>query len=284
MVGFSTRFTTVASPERTTRPSGDQTPTWRPGAKTAGRQIRRCSRQYPFSMNPFRKSLWRRRWPRDLCIRRSGRLLTLLRKGLRRHSPPPSKRGTRPGHGPGSGSDATSVHQSVGFIAKDLSPNGEHLIFGSTAKFAPGGNDGTGDVSIYDHNLRSGETHALSKTPGGAAMAGAGIAELDISNDGSRVLLGQVVSEEGGVNHWKLYMNIRDSEQTLDLTPGASDGVLYDGMTSDGSTVSSRQPTNWPLPTIRILITAPISTRRKLKKGNGRGQLRAYLHRGCWHW
>ena len=52
-----------------------------------------------------------------------------------------------------------------GHIAKDLSANGEHFIFGSTSLFAEGGNDATGDVSIYDHNLISGATHVVSNTP-----------------------------------------------------------------------------------------------------------------------
>ena len=32
-------------------------------------------------------------------------------------------------------------------------------------------------------------------------------------------------------------MNIGDSPSTVDLAPGASSGVLYDGMSEDGSTV-----------------------------------------------
>ena len=53
-----------------------------------------------------------------------------------------------------------------GHIAVPLSANGEHLIFGSTSLFAPGGNDSTGDVSIYDRNLKTGETKVISNTPG----------------------------------------------------------------------------------------------------------------------
>ncbi len=53
-----------------------------------------------------------------------------------------------------------------GYIAKDLSANGEHLIFGSTSKFAEGGNS-NGEVSIYDRNLNTDETHVVSNTPGG---------------------------------------------------------------------------------------------------------------------
>ena len=37
--------------------------------------------------------------------------------------------------------------------------------------------------------------------------------------------------------YWHLYMNIGDAEKTIDLTPGATHGVLFDGMTEDGSKV-----------------------------------------------
>jgi len=138
-----------------------------------------------------------------------------------------------------------------GYIAKDLSANGEHFIFGSTSQFEPGGNNETGDVSIYDHNLKTDQTHVVSDTPGGTPLAceqdphechspgdGNGIAELDISSDGSHILLGQKVGVDADGNvYWHLYMDINDNEKTIDLTPGASNGVLYDGMTEDGSKV-----------------------------------------------
>ena len=52
-----------------------------------------------------------------------------------------------------------------GYVAKHLSADGTHLVFGSTSLFAPGGNDDSGDVSIYDRNLNSGETHVVSNRP-----------------------------------------------------------------------------------------------------------------------
>ena len=139
-----------------------------------------------------------------------------------------------------------------GYIAKDLSANGEHFVFGSTSRFAPGGNNNTGDVSIYDRNLKTGETHVVSNAPGGGALPcpqGAGkcnaansdsngISELDVSGDGSHILLGQKVATDADGNvYWHLYMNVGDSIKTIDLTPGTASGVLYDGMTADGSKV-----------------------------------------------
>jgi DNA-binding beta-propeller fold protein YncE len=125
----------------------------------------------------------------------------------------------------------------AGHIAKDLSANGVHFVFGSTSQFEPDANSG-GDVSIYDHNLSTGVTYVVSRTPGGATLTGPGIAELDISADGSHILVGQKVGEDAAGNpYYHLYMDVGDSASTIDLTPGASDGVLYDGMTSDGSKV-----------------------------------------------
>ena len=148
-----------------------------------------------------------------------------------------------PSPGPGAEPD--------GHVAKDVSSDGSHLVFGSTSRFAPGGNDGTGDVSIYDRNLVTNETRTVSFAPDGSPLAclqGAGnchspgndggIGELDISADGSRILLGQLVSKDADGNaYWRLYMNIGDSAHTVALTPGATSGVLFDGMTADGTKV-----------------------------------------------
>ena len=124
-----------------------------------------------------------------------------------------------------------------GFIGKDLSANGEHFIFGSKSQFEPEGNNNGTDLSIYDRDLKTDETKVVSKTPSGQTMTGSGIGELDISSDGSHILIGQLVSEVGSAKYWHLYMNAGDSSKTTELTPGAKEGVLFDGMTSDGSKV-----------------------------------------------
>ncbi len=69
-------------------------------------------------------------------------------------------------------------------------------------------------------------------------MTGPGIGELDVSGDGSRIVIGQqLLPEEGNAKLWHLYMNIGDAGKTIDLTPNATHGVLFDGMTDDGSRV-----------------------------------------------
>ncbi len=150
-----------------------------------------------------------------------------------------------------------------GQIAKDLSANGEHFIFGSTSLFAEGGNNATGDVSIYDHNLRTGATHVVSNTAStedfpvplpclqgkGSCHSpgdGNGIAELDISGDGSHILLGQKVATDADGNvYWHLYMDVNDGVSSIDLTPEEPTALHYDGMSADGSRSTSRPGTSW---------------------------------------
>jgi len=127
--------------------------------------------------------------------------------------------------------------ESEGHVAKRFSADGAHLIFGSSSRFEPDGNAG-GDISIYDRDLSTGTTEVVSKTPAGTTMTGPGIAELDISADGSRVIVAQKEAEDANGNgYWHPYMKLAGSEQSVDLAPGASEGVLYAGMTADGSRV-----------------------------------------------
>jgi sugar lactone lactonase YvrE len=139
---------------------------------------------------------------------------------------------------------------SDGLVAKSFSGDGSHFVFSSTSKFAAGGNDGTGDVSIYDRDLETGTTQVVSNDAGnpltcpqGAGTCHApgnraGISELDISGDGSRIVVGQRISTDiRGNNYFHLYMHIGSSPNLVDLMPGASAGALFGGMTEDGSRV-----------------------------------------------
>jgi hypothetical protein len=148
-------------------------------------------------------------------------------------------------------SDPGAAAEADGLIAKHLSADGSHLVFGSLLGYQPDGNDDTGDVSIYDRNLRTGLTQVVSKTPAGTNLTclqgigvchspgdKAGISELDISQNGDRIVVGQLVSTDAAGNHfYHLYMHLGTDPHTIDLTPGAADGVLFDGMTSDGAKV-----------------------------------------------
>ena len=123
----------------------------------------------------------------------------------------------------------------AGFIGQRLSDDGTHLVFGSTSKFEEGAT--AGDVTIYDRDLASGTTHIVSRTPAGATMTGTGNGELAISADGSRILLGKLVATDPfGVQRWHPYLNVNDSNSTIDLAPSTTTGVVFSGMSADGST------------------------------------------------
>jgi hypothetical protein len=135
---------------------------------------------------------------------------------------------------PGAGATAGML------VKKPLSANGGDLIFGSTSEFE----SEAGSPAIYDRNLSTGVTHAVSKLPDGNPIpclmncSSDGLAELDVSADGSRIVIGQLIStDSAGNRYWHLYMDIGDSGTSIDLTPGATDGALYAGMTADGSKV-----------------------------------------------
>lgn len=129
-----------------------------------------------------------------------------------------------------------------GYVAKALSADGKHFVFGSTSKFEPDGN-GNGDVSIYSRDLIAKTTNVVSKTPSGQTMTGPGIAELDVSADGTRVLIGRLVSTDAAGNrYWHLYMNVGGAEQSIDLMPGPTSGGIYAGMTADGTAVFFSTP------------------------------------------
>jgi streptogramin lyase len=145
--------------------------------------------------------------------------------------------------GPSAGAD--------GLIVAPMSADGKHLVFGSVLRFQSDGNDNTGDVSIYDRNLETGVTRVVSKTPAGTnlpCLQGAGschspsgkdgIAELAMSSNGTRIVVAQkVAADSAGNDYWHPYMHIGASSDTVDLAPGTTTGVLFDGMTADGSRV-----------------------------------------------
>ena len=76
-------------------------------------------------------------------------------------------------------------------------------------------------------------------------MTGPGIAGLDVSENGSRVIVAQRVSTDAAGNrYWHPYMHRAGTTDSIDLAPGTSSGVLYAGMAADGSSVffTTRDP------------------------------------------
>jgi hypothetical protein len=123
-----------------------------------------------------------------------------------------------------------------GKVARYFSADGRHLIFASKYAFEPGADDNGSDLTVYDRNLGTGTTQIVSTTPGGGVLTGADISELDISNDGSRIVIGQkITSDPAGNEYVHPYLHLGTSPNSVDLAPGTTSGVLYAGMTSDGS-------------------------------------------------
>jgi hypothetical protein len=134
------------------------------------------------------------------------------------------------------GSIGVSDPEAAGEVRKPLSGDGSHFVFGSMQRFEPGGNDENGNATIYSRDLGSGTTEVVSTDETGSTLqAGEGVAELDVSKDGSRVVIGDLVGEEGQNKLWHLYMHIAGRPQSIDLTPGTGAGVHYDGMAEDGT-------------------------------------------------
>jgi hypothetical protein len=134
------------------------------------------------------------------------------------------------------GSIAVSDPEAAGEVRKPLSADGSHFLFGSMQRFEPSGNDQNGNATVYSRDLGSGTTEVVSTDETGSALQGGDdVAELDVSRDGSRTVIGELVGEEGQNKLWHLYMHVAGRPQSIDLTPATGAGAHYDGMTEDGT-------------------------------------------------
>ncbi|HEY7257262.1 MAG TPA: hypothetical protein VH476_11345, partial [Solirubrobacterales bacterium] len=105
-------------------------------------------------------------------------------------------------------------------------------------KFEP---SNSGSMWIYDRDLASDATQLVSTLPNGAPIVGE-VAELDVSSDGSRVLIGKVVGEDAAGNrYYDLYMHVGNNPNSIKVLESA-DGAIYDGMTADGGRVFFTTP------------------------------------------
>jgi hypothetical protein len=140
-----------------------------------------------------------------------------------------------------SGSLAGSVPVTAkpeGKVAKYFPEDDRKLLFASKYAFEPGANDDNGSLTVYARNLSAGTTEIVSTDPSGNALTGEGISELDVSSDGSRVVIGRKVGFDPLGNELvHPYLHIAGRPGTIDLAPTSTTGVLYAGMTSDGSKV-----------------------------------------------
>jgi hypothetical protein len=133
------------------------------------------------------------------------------------------------------GSEKPGPAEPAGYVAKRFAADGKHFVFGTTTKLEPTANSGS--TTLYERNLDGGPTEVVSTLPDGSTMTGE-VGELDISADGSRVIVGKKTVSSKGNTFWHPYMHIAGSSHSLDLTPGtATFGVLWAGMSDDGSRV-----------------------------------------------
>jgi len=149
-----------------------------------------------------------------------------------------------------SGSLVGSVPASAkpeGKVAKYFSGDGRKLLFASKYAFELGANvnpepseaepEPPVSLTVYERDLGAGTTEIVSTDPSGNALTGT-VSELDVSTDGSRVVVGKGISTDSAGNEYvHPYLHIAGRPGSIDLAPLASAGVLYDGMTSDGSKV-----------------------------------------------
>ena len=123
-----------------------------------------------------------------------------------------------------------------GRVAQYFSGDGRKLFFASKYAFEPGANTG-GDLTVYERDIGAATTQIVSTDPAGDALTGT-VSELGVSSDGSRVLVGQGVSTDPAGNEFiHPFLHLAGRLGSVDLDPGAGAGVLYAGMTSDGSKV-----------------------------------------------
>jgi hypothetical protein len=135
------------------------------------------------------------------------------------------------------GSSPDPSAEPAGYVAKQLSADGSHLIFGTDAKLEPTANEG-GDATIYSRDLGAGTTEVVSTDEAGNAISGTEVGALDVSADGSRVLIGQEVATDGAGNPlWHLYLHLSGDANSVDLMPAAVEGAYFAGMTTDAGRV-----------------------------------------------
>jgi hypothetical protein len=132
------------------------------------------------------------------------------------------------------GSIAKPSAEPAGYIGQSLSDDGSHLVFGSTSKLENAATEG--NLTIYERDLNAGTTQVVSTQTNGTPMTGT-VAGLDVSSDGSRVLVGKAVSTDAkGNTYYDLFMHVGNSPNSVQVAD-TTNGVLFNGMTADGSKV-----------------------------------------------
>ena len=135
------------------------------------------------------------------------------------------------------GSENPGPSEPAGLVLQSVSDDGSHLLFGTEQAFEQGDQDN--ELTLYSRNLALGTTEIVStNTTDGGTLSGPTLAGLGQSGNGAEVVFGKEVGDDGaGHALYHLYMHRAGIGPSVDLTPGVSGGVLFGGMTSDGSKI-----------------------------------------------
>jgi NHL repeat len=174
------------------------------------------------------------------------------------------------------GSMPVTMPVPAGGVKKHFSSDGNHFLFSSEQLFEPEGNPEDGNVTIYDRNLDTDATQVVSTLPDGSTIAnGTDVAALDVSSDGSRILIGNRASTDiEGNDYYDLYMHAGSAAQSIEIANTAG-GVRFAGMTSDGSQVffTSRDnladDTDSSIDLFRATISGGAATVERVSTGEG---------------
>jgi len=104
----------------------------------------------------------------------------------------------------------------TGYVGRAFSADGKHFVFESNSRFATGAING--ENTVYDRDLSAGTTQVVSTLPSGSTMTdGEGeVGELDVSGDGSYILVGQKVATDVDDNsYWHLFMHVGANASTF---------------------------------------------------------------------
>ena len=190
--GSSTASTRAPSPGTGNPTNAASIPTWPRAAKTAGPPNTSESRPTdPFRRLPSPRPFEADAGPRNLRLRRPDSCSPCFADGSTGADPPPNGelvQGMTGSLNPGPAPNRRLHRQAA--LGRRQPPR-----LRLDPKFEPDGNEG--EISIYDRDLKRPNPRRL-QDPGGQTMheEGRGIGELDISSDGSRILIGQLVSKK----------------------------------------------------------------------------------------
>ena len=177
----------------------------------------------PFATGPFASPLSGSDSALEhLLLRRSGNLRTVLRRRLDQRAAASLRRRSRPGHGrlDGSRPGGTGGNGRKAALGRRLPLPLRHHRLSSSQPPTP---TAPTRRSTRETSKR-GRTEVVSTDDTGIAIVnGEDVAELDVSKDGTRTVIGEKLStDSAGNDYFHLYLHIAGTAGSVDLMPGAT--------------------------------------------------------------